>query len=238
MRQSPVRGPVKVATHSFPPIFMSPLLEFARRVVDQGELILKGPPAFSSKDDAAATPFLEQAFLEYRLEVAGPLIEFDCASALKAARVLAYAAWFFLNRSEPNERLAEMLYFPKKPVTASEHLSADLLLCYVPQIHRRAQARAPGDFLVERLGEILHQWPLSGVLSDVHEAPTTELDLGCHAGLWLLYAERLALHPRASWFARGPAWEYVELVFRERGQEKLLVSATADPVAEGARIDE
>jgi hypothetical protein len=43
------------------------------------------------------------------------------------------------------------------------------------------------------------------------------VDLGGHPGLLLLYAERLALRPRPAWALHGPAREYVELVFSEKG---------------------
>jgi MoxR-vWA-beta-propeller ternary system domain bpX4 len=99
-------------------------------------------------------------------------------------------------------------------VTASQHLSADLLLRYLPQILRRARGLDPVDPLADIVAETLRRWPLSGVLSDVEERPVGSLDFEGHPGLMLLYAERLAANDRPGW--RPPessrVFEYYELV--------------------------
>ena len=59
--------------------------------------------------------------------------------------------------------------------------------------------------LAVRLAEVLRQWPLTGVRSDIHAAPLTPLDFGGHPGLQLLYAERLLRNVKPEWVPRGPA---------------------------------
>jgi hypothetical protein len=105
-------------------------------------------------------------------------------------------------------------------VTSSQHLSADLMLRYVPQILRRARGLDPADPLIEILASILRCWPLSGVLSDLDEGPLVPLDFGGQAGLSLLYAERLVGNDRPAWRPEPPGqtWEYYELVLQQHGR--------------------
>jgi hypothetical protein len=203
---------------------MSALTEFVRRLLDQGEAILKGRPDSSQSQQEAATAFLREAFADYRLEIAGPLLEFDAATAVAASQLLWHACWFLVNRSEPKEALEQRLVMPKRPTTAAQHLSADLVLRYLPQVHRRAQALTPGDVLVSLLGQVLRQWPLSGVLSEVDEEPTTDLDFDGHPGLMLVYAERLARKEKPKWLPHGRALETVQLVFQEMNKEGSVLA--------------
>jgi hypothetical protein len=69
---------------------------------------------------------------------------------------------------------------------------------------------------------VLRRWPLSGVLADIEQGPLTALDFSGHAGLLLLYAERLARHERPTWFPTGAAKEYLELVWTELGEDRSL----------------
>ena len=64
------------------------------------------------------------------------------------------------------------------------------------------------------MADVLRRWPLSGVLSDVVEAPIGPLEFGGHPGLMLLYAERLGDNDRPALATErsSPAWEYYELV--------------------------
>jgi hypothetical protein len=203
---------------------MASLTDFLRGLLEEGQVVLDGPPPCEVADDGAAA-YLTSIYKDYRLEIAGPPILFDAATALLAAGVVRHACWFLLSRREPPEELSARLRMPRTPATPAHHLSADLLLRYLPQVHRRAQALAADDPLPAVLAEILRRWPFSGVLASVSEGPLTDLDLGGHPGLLLAYAERLALHPKPAWIPPGKALEYVELVFRERGLEDRLIGA-------------
>jgi hypothetical protein len=107
-------------------------------------------------------------------------------------------------------------------MTPAHHLSADLMLHYLPQVLKRARGLDPSDPLIALLEDMLRRWPLSGVLSDVADAPIGSLDFAGHPGLLLLYAERLSANDRPAWrpVQSGPGWQYYELVRDERSREK------------------
>jgi hypothetical protein len=212
---------------------MANLGEFTRVLLDEGRIVLKGRPLPSEEERPAAARRLGVEFAIHRLDVAGPSIAFDAPSALVAAELVRQVSWFLVNRSEPSEMMERWLVPPKKPKTASEHLSADLMFRFLPQLHRRARSIAPGDRLASFLVEVLRAWPLSGVLSDVEEGPDGSVDLGGHPGLWMLYAERLARNEKRGWVPKGPARESVELVFQGLGKAKSGLLREAEGVSLG-----
>jgi hypothetical protein len=198
---------------------MAILTTFLRGITEAGRLTLHEPPPATPEPEATA--LLGAAHAIHALTIAGPAIPFDAVTALAATQVLYRAAWCFLNPNEPLD--AAGLAMPADPPTASHHLSADLVLRYLPGVHRRARALRPGDELVGRLADLLRRWPLSGVLSDVEDGPFTSLDFDGHPGLRLLYAERLAQHQKPAWMPAGPAIEAVELVWQQLGRDTSLL---------------
>lgn len=175
-------------------------------------MILRDRPGPFVDPDPEAGALLRRAFADYRLSIAGPLIPFDATIALAAAAFVEHACWFLVSRAEPVEELEQCLVLSGAPHGPAQHLSADLVLRFVAQIHRRARARDSTDRLTVRLAEVLRRWPLSGVLADVEEGPLTPPAFGAHPGLLLLYAERLARHEKLAWLPEGPGLEYLELV--------------------------
>jgi hypothetical protein len=172
---------------------------------------------------------LRGAFADYRLDVAGPLIPFDPAAAVAAVEFVGWACWFLLHRQEPPAEVESCLPRLAPPTMPGQHFSADLTFRFLPQVHRRSRALNADDPLTRRLEQLLRQWPLSGVLADVLDPPEAPVELGGHPGLLLLYAERLADNLRPAWVPAGPALEYVELVFEERG---LPAATFRSPLAE------
>jgi MoxR-vWA-beta-propeller ternary system domain bpX4 len=207
---------------------MATLGDFLQTLFDEGRIVLRGRPIPQESDHASALSRLEAAFQIHRLDVAGPPIPFDGPRALLAAELVRQSSWFLINRSESVETMERFLIWPRPPRTASEHLSADLTFRFLPRIQRRSRSIAPGDRLASFLADLLRAWPLSGVLSDIPEGPKDVGDLGGHVGLWMLYAERLARDEKPAWMPRGPAREYVELVFRGlgKGRSSLLAQPT------------
>jgi hypothetical protein len=201
---------------------MDSLLAFVRRLLEEGEVRLEERPNPSAKERAEAEAFLAQAYAAYRLEIAGALLDYDAATTTAASELVWQACWFLVSHQESDLALEKHLTMPGEPLSPAQHLSADLMLRFLPQIHRRAQALAPDDPLSRRLAQILRHWPLSGVLADVQEGPLRPLDFGGHPGLMLLYAERLAVTAKPAWLPSGKPLEYVELVFQELGNERLL----------------
>jgi MoxR-vWA-beta-propeller ternary system domain bpX4 len=192
---------------------MSPLAEFLHLLFAEGRVVLRDRPVRSGERPPDALELLATAFSTHRLQVAGPRIEWDPAAGLAAAHLVANACWFLVSHQEPPEELQRCLKMPGPPSTPGQHLSADLLLRYLPQVHRRARAVAPADPLALLLADVLRQWPLSGVLADVPDGPTTTPTFAGHPGLLLLYAERLAGNGHPAWApADGPGRDYVELV--------------------------
>jgi hypothetical protein len=193
---------------------MAAFVEFVRQLLEEGAVVLRERPQPSPADRIQAGELLQRAHANHRLDVAGPLLPFDDV-ALVAAECVWWACWFLVQRGEPAEELDRCLPSLPAPTSAAQHLSADLTLRFLPQVHRRARALAVDDPLTRRLEQVLRRWPLSGVLADIGEAPLTCLEFG-HPGLLLLYAERLAKNVRPSWIPAGPALEYVEMIFAER----------------------
>ncbi len=193
---------------------MATLAGFLRGMLDEGRVAIEGAPEPVGVGRAEAVAVLEAAFGDHRLDVAGPPIAFDPASALAAADLVRHACWFLVDRSEPAEVLAGRMALPPAPGSAAEHLSADLTLRFLPRIDRRARALAPGDRLAAILADVFRRFPLSGVLSDLSPGPGGIGALGGHPGLALLYAERLGGRDRPGWMpaAGTPAAEAADLL--------------------------
>jgi metal-sulfur cluster biosynthetic enzyme len=196
---------------------MSALTPFLDRLFTTGEARLTGRPEPDDRRDTDEV--LRRAFAEYRLDVAGPRIDFDSVAAHEAALFTARACWFAVSREEPPEQVTTLLPTISDPKTPAAHLSIDLTLRYAVTIYRRVHAQNAEDVLAIRLADTFRRCPLTGVLSDAAEAPTGDLVFGGHAGLELLYAERLAANYRPAWLpAEGRVRERVEMVFQQMGK--------------------
>jgi hypothetical protein len=215
---------------------MSAFVAFLQNLLAEGGVTFTERPRLDAADRTAARPVLEAAYADYCLDVAGPPLPFDAGAAVWASEFLWRTCWFLVNHGEPEDVLEKELAPPKPPARAAAHLSADLVLRYLPQVHRRARALAAADRLPALLATVLRQWPLTGVLSDVAEGPLTPPEFDGHPGLSLLYAERLAHNEKPAWVPTGKALEYVELVFRGlgKGHSALLVQAAATDKTENA----
>ena len=72
----------------------------------------------------------------------------------------------------------------------------------------------PEDMLTVLLEKTMCAWPLSGAMGDLAGEPTGDTNFAGHAGLQLLYAERLAIHEKPAWTTPGTATgAFVELVW-------------------------
>jgi len=202
------------------------LAPFLHHLLATGEAKFTEPP---EPDDAREVQtVLRRTFAEYRLEVAGPPIEFDPATAAAAALFTARACWFVVSRDEPTEVVSAVLEPLDVPQSAAAHLSIDLTLRYAATVYRRAHAQNPADVLATRLVETLRRCPLTGVLTGIVDDPTGDLTFASHHGLELLYAERLAEHFRPAWLpSEGRAREVVEWVWQQRGKKLPAASGAA-----------
>lgn len=206
---------------------MSAFTDFLEGLLRDGSVVLRGPPAPAS-GDAASAGLLASAYADHCLDLAGPPPPFDLAAAVAAAGRVWSACWFLLHHGDGPEIVEAALALPP-PANAAQHMSADLTLRFLPQVHRRARALAAADPLTAGLARLLREWPLSGVLSDVAEPPLTPPDFDGHNGLLMLYAERLTSNVKPAWMPEGPGLPYVELAFAGRG-----LPPPAGPVAKAA----
>ena len=196
---------------------MASFVAFLRGLLNEGAAVLRERPHGVGDERPEAETLLAEAFADHRLDIAGPLLAFDAGTALAAAEQLWFACWFLLHRGEPPAEVEKCLRPCTPPVTASQHLSADLVLRFAPRVYRRARRADAADMLTKWLEQLLRRHPLTGVLSDIEEGPLAPVHLEDHPGLLLLYAERLAENPRPAWAVQGPVSSYIEMVFGERG---------------------
>src|SRR4051812_39052262 len=186
--------------------------EFLERLLREGVVVFRSRPGPTRGGSGGAADRLARAYDAYRLDVAGPAIPFDAEVACEAGELVRQACWAMVSRGERVADLAARLAMSRPPGRPSDHLSADLLLRYLPRVYRRARAASPHDPLVGLLADVLRRWPLSGVLVGFEEPPLTPPELGGHPGLLLLYAERLVAHGRPTWEPIGAGRDYLELV--------------------------
>src|SRR5262245_36904766 len=122
---------------------MSALAEFLDHLFATGEARFTAPP--EPGDPRAVQSVLSRAFAEYRLDIAGPPIEFDLQAAAAAALFTARGCWFAVSRDEPAKQVAALLPRFPEPKTAAAHLSVDLTLRHAVTVHRRIRAQTPED---------------------------------------------------------------------------------------------
>jgi MoxR-vWA-beta-propeller ternary system protein len=236
---SPPRGARSPARRGFGYSGLMTLFhEFLTGLLDEGRIVFRSARAPHDRPAAQDVAILERAYESYRLAVAGPGIPFDPAVAYSAAELIRQASWALVNHGDRVSDLKKCLTMPIEPTTPAHHLSADLMLRYLPQIHRRARGLDPCDPLIDLLEGLLRRWPLSGVLSDVAQPPLAPLAFGEHPGLMLLYAERLAANDRPAWrpVRPGTTWDYYELVIEEQDREKAKSRETLVHLGRGADL--
>ncbi len=200
---------------------MSDISQFLRNLLHDGRIRFANQPERIHPPPADVIEILKDAYAVHSLAVAGSPIPFDPVMALAAGEFVMYASWFVLSHDEPESSIAQELRMPHLPATAADHLNADLFFRYLPQIHRRSRAMNLEDPLTVLLEKTMCAWPLSGALGDVVGKPTGDTTFDGHAGLQLLYAERLAMHEKPEWTAPGGATNpFVELVWHNLGKDQ------------------
>ncbi len=190
--------------------------EFLTQLFREGQVVVRLGRGAAPLSAETAIPRLAEAYEVYRLEIAGPALPFEPTIAFEAAALLQMACRALVSRVDRVDDLTRQIRMSRPPARPGDHLSADLTLRYLSQVHHRARAADPNDPLVAILESVLREWPLSGVLADLDDGPSRALDLGDHPGLCLLYAERLGRRDRPAWRPGGRlARETLELVQQE-----------------------
>lgn len=206
--------------------------DFWRRLFLEGHLEFDGPPAREPSIDGDTRLLFRRYFRDHALAVAGSALPFSEDIAIRAAWLVERSAWYLVGQVGTPDELERDLAFSPMPREPAEHLSADLFLQYLPVVYHRARFHDRNERLAAILATILRRWPLSGVLAALPEGPIVDLDLGGHAGLLLLYAERLAENFKEAWIPRGVGAPYLELVWRELGKDPALLTITSGNVEE------
>lgn len=190
--------------------------EWLTRVLNDGESVQTAPPTLEASESVAFAQLLRAAFEIRSLDIAGPPIAFDANAAIEAAFLVAQACW----RLVAEVRNPKPLALAIEPATPSVHLSVDVTFRFLPAAYRRACLRSNDDTLAVEIESLLRRWPLSGVLADLDRGPIVLPEFQGHAGLQMLYAERLVANRRsACWVpADARAREWAERVYQERGQ--------------------
>src|SRR5439155_18095962 len=105
-----------------------------------GRVHLDGRPDMSLRDKGHIRELLTESFDRFALHVAGPSLALHFETARSAGALVLQACWFLASNAEPETELQRCLVMPYAPQTPEQHLSADLLFRFLPQIHQRARA--------------------------------------------------------------------------------------------------
>ena len=212
--------------------------QFVTELLREGKVVFRSAQAPRDRPRPEDIALLEKGFEAVQLSVAGPDIPFDPAVGYSAAELVRQASWALLNHNDRISQLKKLIAMPIQPATQAHHLSADLMLRYLPQVLKRARGLDPSDPLIGLLEDVLRRWPLSGVLSDVTEPPLGSLEFARHPGLLLLYAERLAANDRRAWrpAQTGPGWAFYELTSEERRRSGSSPAEFSSSAGKGAHV--
>src|SRR5207253_2910601 len=105
-----------------------------------GRVHLEGRPDTSLRDNGQIRELLKESFAHLALKIAGPPLVLHFETARAAGALALQACWFLVSDAEPETELQRCLVMPYAPQTPEQHLSADLLFRFLPQIHQRARA--------------------------------------------------------------------------------------------------
>ncbi len=194
--------------------------EFLTELFDEGKIVFRTAPR--DRPSPSAVAVLAEAFQALSITVAGPPIAFDPQIACAAAEFLRQSAWALVSRDDRTRDVEKRLKMPDCPLTPARHLSADLTMRYLPQVLRRVRGLDPSGSLVARLASVLRAWPLSGVLSDVKEAPLVPVEFrrafGAHALVCGTSFRQRSTIVAADTRTDGATWGHYELVVEEHAQ--------------------
>ena len=172
---------------------------FLRDLTESGHVSV---PAFGSgaaerQAGDAGTPFLLELDRRERLEFPGEAPALSLPAARWAAATFYRACQLLVCRDVPAAEIAGALAAACPQGRAPEvHYSVDLGLRYLPDLLGAGRRLAAGDPLVDALGRLAREWPLSSVgVPGLEPEELAEIDtlLG-HRGLRQLYTDRVLQH--------------------------------------------
>ena len=205
---------------------------FARPLLREGRLRIGEQPTWQLSDEGLDE--LKSALRDQSLALAGPPIVGSLESLIPAMQVTYRFGRRTLHPETTPAESDASLKMPQPPRSPEEHLGADLAFRFLPGLLQRLLTRDPGDELAAALKKLLREWPLSGVLADIPEAPTSPLNFGGHLGVRFLYAERLADRERAGWQPPVEDSDGLDLVYQTLGRPPVVRLETPSPESESA----
>lgn len=176
-----------------------PLTQFVQTLLEKGQAMFLGRPEPPRTAPPELIAILKREYDRERLRRPGNSPPFSAATAARAAELTRQACWFLVSREEPDELVKRRVRLAIADPSPSDHASADLTLRYLSVIHRRACGFRLDDPLVLALSDVLRAFPLSGVLTAIHDPPTASLEFGGSLALMMDYAERWAANPKPEW---------------------------------------
>ena len=143
-------------------------------------------------EEADVRNFLKDEFTEEQLEHPSPLLAFDDAAAVWAAKIIYTSAQLLLYRQQDSTDLEKLLpYYEANLISPEAMISADLCLRFLPGIVLQFENMHPTDPVLERFEHILNTFHYSKIgYTTIDQSIDTSI-LTQHKGLELLYINRI-----------------------------------------------
>ena len=166
------------------------MLRFLHDLFSSGELVVPlVEPPFDPSEMFDAVKELERM---WRCELPGNPPEFLPEAAVAATQILMAVCRAVVHREiniEETEHVIQRVCLTGDN-SASQHYSIDLVLRFLPQVADRARRISEADALLELLGRIGQQWPLSSV--GMRGCHPEQLPMAMqHPTLWRMYIDRI-----------------------------------------------
>lgn len=131
----------------------------------------------SASDEREAISFLEEEYNNESLHYPYNAPAFHKTAALWSAKLLYNVAFFFLCRNDNTSKLISVLKPYQTLPNPSEHLSADLLMRFIPDIYSQLKSIDAQDTILPVLESHMQMFHYSSVGTDilVDEVDVTEL---------------------------------------------------------------
>ncbi|MES2514465.1 MAG: hypothetical protein V4580_09980 [Bacteroidota bacterium] len=182
-------------------------LNMIQTLRQQEEVMLYGNIMLISDEDAKhVTAFLKSEYQKEIIDHPFKAPAFDDAAALWAAKTVYISAQLMLYRENKGTDLELLLPAFQKEAHASEIMSADLCLRFLPDILVHLKLIDPEDILIPILENFLNSWHYSGV---TYPLKTTDMNfsaISANACLQQLYVNRIIQSKNTS-LAKLPAFE-------------------------------
>jgi hypothetical protein len=205
---------------------------YVRPLLRQGRLRIGEQPTWRLSDEGLDE--LKSALRDQSLALAGPPIVGSLDALIPAIQVTYRFARRALHPEMSPVGSDASLKMPHPPRSAAEHLGADLPFRFLPGLYQRLVTRDPGDELAAALKNLLREWPLSGILADISEPPTSPLNFEGHLGVRFLYAERLVDRERPGWLPLVEESDELDLVCQTLGRPPIVRPEPPSPESESA----